>query len=116
MRNPQTILRYKGSNGRLRVSMRHLNQALSTDDVPAHTFDRIDRLQPGEVVEVEIDLSPVGLGFHAGEQTRLVLSAKDLLGPMMPDIREYTPHNSGRHVVHTGGSHASYLQLPVQAG
>lgn len=24
--------------------------------------------------------------------------------------------NSGRHIVHTGGSHASYLQLPVKTG
>jgi predicted acyl esterase len=34
-----SILRYKGSDGRLRVSMRHLDKALATDDVPAHTFD-----------------------------------------------------------------------------
>ena len=39
-----TILRYKGSDGRLRVSARHLDEALSTDDVPAHTFDRVEKL------------------------------------------------------------------------
>ena len=43
-----TILRYKGSDGRLRVSARHLDEALSTDDVPAHTFDRVEKLAPGE--------------------------------------------------------------------
>ncbi|MGK9462524.1 hypothetical protein ACSLFT_21140 [Streptomyces sp. G6] len=37
-----SILRYKGSDGRLRVSMRHLEEELSTEDVPAHTFDRVD--------------------------------------------------------------------------
>jgi uncharacterized protein len=111
-----SILRYKGSNGRLRVSMRHRDDVLSTDDVPAHTFDRLEKLRPGEIAEIEVDLSPVGLAFHPGEQLRLVVSAKDLFGPMMPGIREYTPQNSGRHVVHTGGSHASYLQLPVAAG
>ncbi len=110
-----TILRYKGSDGRLRVSARHLDEKLSTDDVPAHSFDRVETLSPGEVVDIEIDLLPIGLAFHPGEQLRFVVSSRNLLGPMMPRVREYTPVNSGQHVIHTGGDHASYLQLPVQA-
>lgn len=110
-----TILRYKGSDGRLRISARHLDEALSTDDVPAHSFDRIEKLSPGEIVDIEIDLLPIGLAFHAGEQLRFVISSRNLLGTMMPGIREYTGANSGQHVIHTGGDHASYLQLPIQA-
>ncbi|MET9558449.1 CocE/NonD family hydrolase [Streptomyces sp. NPDC006645] len=109
-----SILRYKGTDGRLRVSMRHLDEELSTQDVPAHSFDRAEKLSPGEVVDVEIDLLPVGLAFHQGEQLRLVISGRSLLGTMMPGIREYTPANRGRHIIHTGGEHASYLQLPVK--
>ncbi|WP_433832979.1 CocE/NonD family hydrolase [Actinoplanes sp. CA-015351] len=111
-----TILRYKGSDGRLRVSLRRLDEALSTEDIPVHTFDRVEKLAPGEIVEVEIDLLPIGLKFHAGEQLRFVVSSRNLLGPMMPALVEYVPANSGLHVVHTGGEHASYLQLPVQEG
>ena len=37
-----TVLRYKGSDGRLRVSMRRLDETLATDDVPAHAFDRVE--------------------------------------------------------------------------
>ena len=110
-----TVLRYKGSDGRLRVSLRHLDDALSTDDVPAHTFDRVEKLAPGEIVEVDIELLPVGLVFYPGEQLRFVVSARNLLGTLMPGIREYVGANSGRHVIHTGGEHASYLQLPVQS-
>jgi predicted acyl esterase len=110
-----TILRYKGSDGRLRVSARQLDETLSTDDVPAHCFDRVQKLEPGEVVDVEIDLLPIGLSFSPGEQLRFVISSRNLLGPMMPGIREYVPANSGRHTIHTGGQRASYLQLPVQA-
>lgn len=109
-----SILRYKGSDGRLRVSLRHLDEGLSTDDVPSHTFDRVAKLVPGEVVDVEIDLLPVGLAFHPGEQLRLVVSGRSLLGTMMPGNREYTSTvNAGKHVVHTGGHRPSYLQLPV---
>jgi uncharacterized protein len=109
-----SILRYKGSDGRLRVSLRHLDETLSTDAVPAHSFDRVEKLAPGEVVDVEIDLFPIGLAFHPGEQLRFVISGRHLLGPMMPGLREYHPANSGSHVIHTGGDHASYPQLPVQ--
>ena len=62
-----------------------------------------------------VDLSPVGLAVRAGEQLRLLVSAQNLFGTMMPGNREYTPRNIGQHVVHTGGSQASYLQLPVIA-
>lgn len=110
-----TILRYKGSDGRLRVSARHLNPELSTDDVPAHTFDRVEELEPGQVVDVEIDLLPLGLVFRPGEQLRFVVSSANLLGTLMPGIAEYVGANAGVHVVHTGGERASYLQLPVLA-
>ncbi|MEY6565346.1 CocE/NonD family hydrolase C-terminal non-catalytic domain-containing protein [Streptomyces sp. PGLac3x] len=100
--------------GRLRVSLRHLDEELSTEDVPAHTFDRTEKLASGEIVDVEIDLLPLGLTFHPGEQLRLVVRGRPLLGTMMPGNREYTPANEGQHLVHTGGDHASYLRLSVR--
>jgi predicted acyl esterase len=109
-----TILRYKGSDGRLRVSARHLDETLSTDEVPAHSFDRVEKLSPGEIAEIEIELLPIGLVFHPGEQLRFVISSKNLLGTLMPAIEEYVGANSGQHVIHTGGAHPSYLQLPIQ--
>ena len=109
-----SILRYRGSDGRLRVSLRQLDEDLSTGDVPAHTFARTEKLAAGEVVDVQIDLLPIGLVFHPGEQLRLIISGRSLLGTMMPGMPEYTSPNSGTHIVHTGGDHASYLQLPVK--
>jgi predicted acyl esterase len=109
-----TILRYKGSDGRLRVSARHLDETLTSDDVPAHSFDRVEKLSSGEIVDIEIELLPIGLTFHPGEQLRFVISSSNLLGTLMPAIREYVGANNGTHVIHTGGDRASYLQLPVQ--
>ncbi|MHA6195321.1 CocE/NonD family hydrolase [Pseudomonas wadenswilerensis] len=110
-----TVLRYKGSDGRLRVSTRHLDETLSTDDVPAHTFDRVEKLSPGEIVAIEIDLLPLGWAFHPGEQLRFIISSRNLSGTLMPGIAEYKGANDGQHVIHTGGRHASYLQLPILA-
>ena len=98
----------------LRVSLRRLDDDRSTGDVPAHTFDRTERLAAGEVVDVQIDLLPMGLLFHSGEQLRLIISGRSLLGTMMPGMPEYISPNVGTHIVHTGGDHASYLQLPVK--
>ena len=101
-----TILRYKGSDGRLRVSARHLDETLSTDDVPAHSFDRVEKLSPGEIVEIEIDLLPIGLAFHPGEQLRFVISAGNLLGTMMPGIRD-TPAPTADSTSSTPAANAS---------
>lgn len=114
-REGSSILKYKGSNGRLRVSLRHLDEATSTDDVPVHSFDRVEKLAPGAVVPIEIDMFPIGLALHPGEQLRLVISGYNLLGGVMPHRSTVVPNNKGRHVIHTGGEHAWYVQLPVKA-
>lgn len=116
-RNGAAILKYKGSNGRLRVSRRRLDAALTTDAIPAHSFDRHEKLTPGQVIDVEIDLFPIGLALHVGDQLRLVISGHHEWGGAMPGIENVSPDNRGRHIIHTGGEHASFLQLttlPVQ--
>lgn len=94
--------------------MRHLDEAKSTDSIPVHSFDRVEKLVPGEIVCVDIDLFPVALALHAGEQLRLVVSGFHILGGVFPGRENVTAYNHGRHVVHTGGRHASYIQLPCQ--
>ena len=109
--NGAAILKYKGSNGRLRVSMRHLDEAVSTEIIPAHSFDRVEKLCPAEIVRVDIDLFPIGLAFDPGEELRLVITGHHLLGGVMPGVGNVVPNNRGRHVVHTGGRYSSFLQL-----
>jgi hypothetical protein len=112
-RSGSAILKYKGSNGRLRASLRHLDESYATDAVPAHTFDRVEKIAPGAVVPVEIEMFPIGLAFHAGEQLRFTVAGFNALGGVMPNRTTVEPENHGRHVIHTGGSQASYVQLPV---
>jgi predicted acyl esterase len=114
-RQGAAILKYKGSNGRLRVSLRHLDEASSTDTVPVHSFDRVEKLARGEIACVDIDLFPIGLALSPGEQLRLVISGHHLLGGVMPGVDNVQSDNHGRHVIHTGDRHASYLQLPRKA-
>ncbi|MEI5991984.1 hydrolase [Enterococcus termitis] len=108
-----SALRYKGAWGRLRASMRHLDSELTTDEIPAYTFDRVQKLSKGEIVALDIVLSPLGLSYKAGETLRMVVSTKDELGSVMPGTPGCTPDNQGTHILHTGGEYASYLQLPL---
>ena len=110
-RQGAAILKYKGSNGRLRVSMRNLDTECSAESVPVHSFDRVEKLKPGEVVCIDIDLFPIGLACQPGEQMRLVVTGHHLFGGVMPGADNVPSSNKGRHIVHTGADRASYLQL-----
>lgn len=107
-----STLRYKGVHGKLRVSMRHLDEEKSTDIIPAYSFDRVEKLSKGEIVEVDIVLSPIGLTYYPGETLRVMISSKDEIGSIMPGTPGCIPNNKGWHILHTGGCHASYLQIP----
>ena len=111
-----SILNYKGSNGRLRASMRQLDAALSTEEIPVHRFDQIKKLAPGEVVPLDIDLFPVGLILYPGEQLRLIVTGYNIVGGPMPMVENVPTCNFGRHIIHTGGDRASYLQIPIKYG
>lgn len=115
-RHGAAILKYKGSNGRLRASMRHLDEAKSTDAIPVHSFDRVEKLAPGEIVCLDVDLFPLALALHAGEQLRLVVSGFNITGGVFPGRENVKAENHGRHIVHTGGRYASFIQLPMKAG
>lgn len=113
-RHGASILKYKGSNGRLRVSMRHLDEAKSTDAIPVHSFDRVEKLAEGEIVCVDIDMFPVGLLLHPGEQLRFVVTGFHILGGVFPGRDNVAADNHGRHVLHSGGTMGSFLQLPMK--
>ncbi len=113
-RQGAAILKYKGSNGRLRASMRNLDETRSTDAIPVHSFDRVEKLEPGQIVCIDIDLFPIGLSLTAGEDLRLIVTGHHLLGGVMPGSANVPSENHGRHIIHTGGRYASYLQFPVK--
>lgn len=113
---PQVVTgRYHaGANGRLRASLRELDEIRSTESEPFHTFRSVQKLAPGEIVLLEIDLWPYAIRFHAGESLQLRVNGVDLLvRPEFPDLPAIPTINSGRHVVHTGGEHDSHVVLPI---
>ena len=107
-----STLRYKGSHGKLRASMRHLDLEKSTDIIPYYSFDRVEKLSKGQIVELNIKLSPIGLTYYKDETLRIMVSSHDEIGSIMPGTPGCIPDNKGTHILHTGGKYASYLQIP----
>ncbi len=113
-----------GAHGRLRVSLRKLDPQLSTDFLPIQSFDQPQLLHPGEIVPVDIAIMPASEVFHAGEQLRLTIAGHEFTAPpatqppsgllsFMSALPSLPTKNAGVHVIHGGGDHQSFLQIPV---
>lgn len=112
---------YTGPNGRLRASLRHTDQEKSTDNQPYHTFDKIEKLQSGEIVPLDIGFWPYAMKWHEGETLVLRLNGQDLLRrpefPELPCIETVNqPQQGHKHVIHSGGRYNSHLLMPVTNG
>jgi predicted acyl esterase len=81
-----------------------------------HVHEQEERLAPGEIVPVDIEIWPSSTRFNAGETLRLVVMGRDTVRPSVPNapfaLHEHT-RNRGVHVIHAGGRYDSYLQIPV---
>ena len=105
--------------GRQRVSLRWLDDKASTIGRPVHTFDRVDLVEPGEVVTVDVALTNSATVYRAGDVLRLVLSSGNL-----DPINVLFGHFPARYradkrtgfVVHMSADRPSHLLLPVVPG
>ncbi len=102
--------------GWLRASHRELDEARSTPWRPVHRHEREQRLKPGEVVPVDIELWPFSTLFRAGESLRVLVKGMDIYRDALPNLpfaRHEDLRNKGRHAIHTGGRYDSCLLAPV---
>ena len=104
---------HPGAPARLRVSLRELDEEKTTEYRPFQTLNNPQKLAPGEIVPVDIDIWPSSRVWHAGEQISLVVMGYyerfDWYEPF-----DYSTINKGYHIIHTGGKYDSYLQVPYQ--
>lgn len=100
--------------GWLRVSHRKLDAARSTPHRPIHAHDELQKLEPGEVAPVEVEIWPASLVLRRGDRLALQIAAHDDL--RMTHFGHTDPADriqSGTVTVHTGGAHDSHLLLPI---
>ncbi|MGZ5127620.1 MAG: CocE/NonD family hydrolase C-terminal non-catalytic domain-containing protein, partial [Burkholderiales bacterium] len=104
--------------GWLRASHRELDPAKSTEWQPVHPHTREQKIPPGEIVPLDIEIWPSGTLFNVGETLRLIVQGDDLNRYSTQIAPVYFRHkqssvNKGRHTIHTGGKYESYLLAPV---
>jgi predicted acyl esterase len=119
--------------GWLRASHRRLDPELSTEWRPYHSHDRPERVAPGQVYELDVEIWPTSIVVPAGHRIALTVLGKDFersgtglhmksfanelrgSGPFLHNDPEDRPRAAfgGRTTIHTGNAHPSYLLLPV---
>lgn len=116
-----------GAPGRLRVSMRELDPALSTDFLPVQAFRQARKLSQGEVVPIDVSLTPRAYHFEPGQQLRLTVAGWNIRGTGVDLVSTedgplrlgrqsaMSPHadNHGNHILHSGPDRLSYIKIPV---
>jgi predicted acyl esterase len=117
------------SQGWLRVSQRKLDPARSTSYRPFHPHDGEDKLTPGTLYEVDVEIWPTSIVYPKGYTMALTIGGKDFERPgatgmmkgsgifMHDSIADRpAPEFAGINTIHTGGAQASHLLLPRISG
>ncbi len=100
------------AKGWLRASHRELDEKLSLPWRPYHMHFKREFLKPKEIVKLEVEIWPTSMVFAKGHRIRLDVQPRDGIGSA-PYTHYSADYNSGTNVIHTGGSRASHLLLPV---
>jgi hypothetical protein len=122
------------ANGWLRASHRRLDPSRSTPYRPYHPHDRVEPLSPGETYECDVEIVSSCIVVPAGWRVALSVRGKDYEydGPISEFGKKFhyasrgtggMTHNDpdnrpkdvfgGKVTLHAGGSHGSYLLLPI---
>jgi uncharacterized protein len=108
--------KYLGPTGMLRASHREIDESKSTEYLPFHPHQRADYVRPGDIVELNIGIWPMGIVFERGEGIRVQISGRDMRLPEWdnPHVANMEPvFNKGTHNVHLGGKYGeSFLLIP----
>jgi uncharacterized protein len=100
------------AKGWLRVSHRELDPDLSLPYRPYHKHTRRLYLNPGEIVEVHVEIWPTSMVFRKGHRIRLDIQPRDGAGSQSY-MHYHADYNTGTNTVYAGGDRSSYLLLPI---
>ncbi len=102
-----------GTPGKMRVSHRALDPEKSKEYLPIQTHTSEQKLKPGEIVAVDIEIYASARLWHKGETLRINVAPRVVRDEswFLPFV--YATDNKGRHVIHSGGQYDSYLYAPV---
>jgi predicted acyl esterase len=108
------------TKGWLRVSHRKVDPKRALPYRVFHAHDEVQKLTPGELYAVDVEIWPTSMVFPTGYRLVLTLQGRDFEFPGTPGRMLHNhPQDrdpvefGGMHSITTGGRHQSYLVLPV---
>jgi len=122
------------AQGWLRASHRKLDPKLSTEYRPYHTHDEPQALEPGEVVQADVEIWPTSIVVPAGHRVALTVRGRDYewqkstgarlsnfknelrgCGPFLHDDPRDRPAAvfGGKVTIHAGPGRESHVLVPV---
>lgn len=103
---------HPGTWGKMRVSHRALDEEKSTHFQPVQSHLKEEKLKPGEIVPVDIEIVPSSRFWHKGQSLRIQIAGHYIREGWFEPLF-WDQDNRGNHVIHSGGEYDSYLQIPV---
>lgn len=102
------------TKGWLRVALRKLDEQKSKEWRPEYTFDQVQELKEGEIVELDISLLPSSTWFEKGTTMSVDVQGQ-WVHPhgILTQIFNYEGSGPGRCMVHSSAARPSYLLVPV---
>jgi predicted acyl esterase len=100
------------AKGWLRASHRALDPSLALPHRPYHLHQERQWLKPDEVVRLDVEIWPTCMVFRKGHRIRLDIQPRDGVGSS-PYTHYCADYNTGTNAIHTGGTRASHLLLPL---
>ncbi|MFG1605954.1 CocE/NonD family hydrolase [Actinoplanes sp. NPDC049265] len=103
------------SMGWLKASHRRVDEERSTEYTVKHTHRQADYapLEPGQPVDVEIELTPTTGLVRRGQRIRVDVQPYDGVAHGMHHAYDPSYHDGARNTVHTGPGRLGYVQLPL---
>ncbi len=102
---------HPGAWGKMRVSHRALDETKSTPYQPVQSHLKEEKLNPGEIVPVDIEIVPTSRFWHKGQSLRIQIAGHYIREGWFEPL-SWETDNKGLHVIHSGGKYDSYLQIP----
>ena len=94
------------TRGMLKVSQRKLDPKLSTPYRPYHPHDVEEKLTPGQIVPVEVEIWATSMIFEQGSRIRIDVLPHD-------GAHYFSSYHLKNNSIYTGPDHPSYVLLPI---
>ncbi|KAL6915379.1 hypothetical protein FSST1_006874 [Fusarium sambucinum] len=105
------VVIYRGPMGVLRASHREIDESKSMHPHwPFHPHEKEDKINPGDIVRLDIGIWAMGIEYQAGESIRAVVCGRNLGVSNFGSFEHLD--NKGTHNVYCGGENASHVILP----